>query len=251
MDQLPLPNNSQTMKRSVTVDRLLPLFIFSLSVVSLSALPVRVLAWDEDIAARKLAIVHSKGVVELKNLDSFSRSRAFNIVGTDEVPVTLQAKDRVDEEGVPFAQPIPIPPALKRPLLLLLPDEKSESGIRTIVLEDDLANFRWGTIRMINSTGRELVFRWEKKLAELPAAWDPVTISPGGDTRNMGVAMFLRERPDPPLYSAVWEHRDDARTLVFAVPGTDTTRSPVEFKFILETPEDLAAAEKAAKKKNP
>lgn len=234
------------MKRPLANPRLLPLFLLCLSFGSLYAVPLRVLAWDDDVASRKLAIVHAKGLIELETLDSFSRSRQFNVAATEEVPVTLQAQDRVDKDGVQARQPIRIPPAMKHPLLLLLPDEKAATGIRMIVLEDDTANFQWGTIRMINSTGRELVFRWEKKIVALPASWDPVKVSPGGDTRNMGVVMFLREKPDPPLYSAVWEHRDDARTLVFAIPGTDTTRSPVEFKFIMETPADLAASENTA-----
>jgi len=231
--------------------RLPSLFLLCLSLGSLHAVPLRILAWDDDVAARKLAIIHAKGLVELENLDSFSRSRQINIAATEEIPVTLQAQDRVDKDGVPIRQPIRIPPAMKHPLLLLLPDEKAATGIRTVVLDDDPANFQWGTIRMINSTGRELVFRWEKKIVALPVSWDPVKVAPGGGTRNMGVAMFLRERPDPPLYSAVWEHRRDARTLVFAVPGTDTTRSPVEFKFIMETPADLAAAENTGSQSAP
>ncbi len=222
----------------------LPLLAFLAAVLcqSLAAIPLRVLAWDDEVAARKLSIVHAKGANPLENLHPFTRSAPINVVIGEETPPRLQALDRLDEKGVPAVTPIQVPAGMKYPLLLLLPDAKSATGIRTMVLEDDPTNFRWGTIRLINSTGKELIFKWEKKLAKLPTSWAPTEVSPGGDTRNMGIGLFLPEKPNPPLYSAVWEHREDARKLVFVVPGTDPTRGPVDFKFIIETQADAAAA---------
>lgn len=123
---------------------------------------------------------------------------------------------------------------MKSPLLVLIPDEKSPTGLRQLVLEDNISDFQWGSIRLVNATGKKLVFKWDKKLAVIPPSWTPTDVTPGGANRNMGVQLFLAEKPDPPLYSAIWEQRDEFRNLVFLVPGDDPRLGPVAFKTITE-----------------
>lgn len=201
---------------------------------SLSAYPLRVLAWDERVAARKLAISVSKGTEELTGLHPFQRSKVFEVASGEEQPAAILALDKEDAEGKPVPTEIRIPKEIKTPLLILLPDAKAASGLRLLVLEDALEVFNWGCIRLVNATGKRLVFKWEEKLMGIPAEWTPTQVKPGGADRNMQVQLFLRDQPNPPLYSAVWEQRDFYRTLVFIVPGEDPRLGPVTFKFLTE-----------------
>jgi len=208
---------------------------------ALQAIPVRVLAWDDEVAARKLAVVDGKGVNELKDLHPLARSSTFAIAPGGETPPRLQALDRLDKDGAPAMDPIRFPEGIKRPLVLLLPDPKAATGIRPLVIEDDIAGFRWGTIRVVNTTGRQLLFKCEAKIAPLPAAWTPVDIELKGERRNVEVLMALREEPTKPLYSSVWEYQDGIRQLVFIVPSANNEDGPVTFKFIMEHRVDAEA----------
>ncbi|RYD65149.1 MAG: hypothetical protein EOP83_08015 [Verrucomicrobiaceae bacterium] len=207
---------------------------------SLHAQPLRVLAWDDAVAARQLAIASGKEAKEIKDLHPLSRSATFNVTSGDTPPM-LQALDKKDPKGAPAADPIVIPGNVKHPLALLMPDPKAATGIRIVILEDDPAGFQWGTIRLINATGKDLLFKAETKVAALAAGWTPVSISLGGKRRNMEVLLALKDQPTKPLFSAVWEYRDDQRQLVFIVPNRDVGEAPVDFKFILESKIDEAA----------
>lgn len=83
----------------------------------------------------------------------------------------------------------------------------------------------------------------------IPAAWTPIQVKPGGADRNMQVQLFLHDQPNPPLYSAVWEHRDTYRNLVFIVPNEDPRLGPVAFKFLTEDRRVLELENSAAKAK--
>ena len=48
-------------------------------------------------------------------------------------------------------------------------------------------------------------------------------------------AVFLKENLKEPLYTAVWEHREDMRQLVFLIPNPDQSLGAVAFRFIPET----------------
>ena len=216
----------------ITRLRLLALALLMLS-EWLGAAPIRILAWDDEIAARKLAIADSKGSVDIVGMHPAKRTRFYQLA-TSEKPVSIQALDRKDKDDKPPASEIRIPQGFKQPLLLLLPDEKSSTGLRLFVLDDDTSGFPWGSIRFVNATGKKLAFGFEKKTVVLPASWDPVLARPGGENRNMETQLFLFDEPTEPIYSAVWEQQQDIRTLVFLVPGEDPRLGPVAMKMILE-----------------
>ncbi len=227
---------------------LLPLIVSALCVIpSLNAYPLRVLAWDDTISARKLAISHSKGTDELLDLDSFKRSKTYQVSPGEGASASIQCLDRKAPDGKPLDTEIKIPAGINKPLLIIMPDVKAPSGIRLMALEDDLAGFNWGSIRLVNATGKKLVFKWEKSMMEVPATWTPVDAAPGGSDRNIQVQVFLRDPPSPLLYSSVWEQRGFYRKLVFIVPGADPRLPSIECKFINED-RRVAAAEEAANK---
>ena len=203
---------------------------------------LRVLAWDQEISERKLAIGYGKEVTDVGYMHPAARSAPIKVPAGAE-NLRLVATDRKNADGSPAAVPLVIGAEIKMPLLLVIPDEKSTSGVRVIVIEDDRQSFNWGTIRLINVTPKPLAFRWEKEARVVPTGWKPVDVSPGGKSRNMGVLIYLKEDLKKPLYTAVWEHREDMRQLVFVIPNPDQSLGAVAFKFI---PEIRIAAESGA-----
>lgn len=229
------------------------LIITFLSAFTLQAASLHVLAWDQRIAKRELAIAYSANGAKsapIVGMHHFARSEPIKISENTE-GLHILVLDRESEDGKPLTVALKIPAGVSQPLLLLLPDKKSPTGIKPLVLDDGAAKFRWGTTRLINVTGEELVFRYEKKNILVPNGWDPVTVAPGGGTRNIGVSIYLRKNlKQPPLYSSIWKHRSDLRQLVFIIPSKDEGRGFVEFKFITEN-RAVVAAQKEKPKEQP
>jgi hypothetical protein len=199
----------------------------------LHAIPLRVLAWNDEIAGRKLAVGDAKSSATIDAMHPSKRTRPYQVAAGDK-PVVIQALDRTDKDGKPAASQILIPPGTKQPLLLLLPDEKAATGLRLYVIDDDTADFPWGGLRFINASGKKLAFVFEKKTVVLPASWTPVSVNPGGVRRNMETQLFIFDQPAVPIYSAIWEQQQDVRMLIFIVAGEDPRLGPVAMKMISE-----------------
>jgi hypothetical protein len=200
---------------------------------SLHAIPLRVLAWNDEIAGRKLALGDAKSSATIDAMHPSKRTKPYQVAAGDK-PVVIQALDRTDKDGKPAASQILIPPGIRQPLLLLLPDEKSTTGLSLYVIDDDTTGFPWGGIRFINASGKKLAFVFEKKTVVLPASWTPVSVNPEGVSRNMETQLFLFDQPAAPIYSAIWEQQQDVRMLIFIVAGEDPRLGPVAMKMISE-----------------
>ncbi len=211
--------------------------MLQLAAMARGALAVRVLAWDQEIAARKLSMVNGEALVPILNMHPQKRTELLRLKG--EGGVIVRATDKGNgPDGKPIELRCVVAAELKRPLLLLLPDEKHPSGLRGMVIDDGTEGFGWGAYRFFNTTKKEMVVQFEQKAVRVPGGWKPVTIQLSGDTRGFGVRVALSETIEQPLYSAVWEYDPNVRTVVFMVPGSDPRLSPVAFKAI---PEDKAA----------
>jgi hypothetical protein len=213
----------------------------------LEAIPIRVLAWNSDVAAMHLAFGDAKGSTVIEEMHPSKRTKAYQVGGGDK-PLVIEALDRKDSAGKPCTSAIKIPEGVTQPLLVVLPDPKATTGVRLLVLEDNTTNFAWGSTRFINATGLPLVYVCEKKCVTLPASWTPVQSDAGGATRNLEVQFFFHDQPARPFYSAIWEHNTDQRILVFLVPGDDPRLGPVAMKAIPEDRRQIAAAHEAAAK---
>jgi hypothetical protein len=212
---------------------------------SLSAAPIRFLAWDESITTRKLSFSDGKELTELDDLHPHKRSKPLNWT-VSELPPGLLALDRSSADGKPISAPIKLSPDLKAPLVLILPDPKHPSGIRCFVIDEDTAGFTWGTLRFINATGKELLVKQDKEIKALPETWKAVDIAPGGSMRNIGIQMASRADLKSVLYSAVWEHDPDVRKLIIVVPGTDAQSGSLNLKIIPEDRRALAPVSPAS-----
>lgn len=197
----------------------------------MAASPPRLLAWDDQVAGRKLAVVSGDSVVELKGLSSLRRSPPVMVKGA----YKIRALDKpAGADGKPAELACAVPETVGKPLIVLLPDEKHPTGLRAIIVDDDPAGFRWGAYRFLNATPKELVVQLEKKAIRVPAGWKPIDLDLGGETRGIGARIALSESIESPLYTAVWEYNTNVRTLCFLVPGDDPRLSPVAFKAIPE-----------------
>ncbi|MES2659568.1 MAG: hypothetical protein V4689_13200 [Verrucomicrobiota bacterium] len=216
------------------MNRIIVLISLLASVLPAAAISFRVLPWDEETSERKLAIGSGKDSVVIGYMHPAARSAPVKVPDATE-GLRLIANDRKNDDGTPASVPLVLGEGIKNPLLLILPDAKSKAGVRAMILEDDRQTFKWGTIRLLNSTSEQLVFRWDKDARSIPPGWKPVDVEPGGKSRNVMVYLYQKENLKDPLYSAVWEHRDDMRQLVFLVPNPDPAMGPVAFKFVSET----------------
>lgn len=196
------------------------------------------------MATRKFGLKAGESVVEVKDLHPLKRTKAINATGES---LMLVALDKKDAQGKPVAIELKVPADLKSPLVLIIPDPKHPTGVRPWVLEDNTANFKWGTVRVINATGKVALMKVDTKVAELPGSWTAVDIDPGGAARNVSVQAAMKDKPADVLYSAVWEHNPDLRELVIIVPGANARTGALDFKIIPEN-RKVAEAEAAAEK---
>lgn len=209
-----------------------------------AATSVRVLAWDSEVAARKLALASGGSVVEVADMHPEKRTPVIRLKGDG--PVMLRTLDKNNAEGKPLERVCPIPEGMSRPLLILMPDKEDPTGLRVFVFNDDPAGFAWGSYRFLNATPKEIVVQLEKKSVRVPAGWKAVDLDVGGETRGIGARVALAESIEKPLYSAVWEYDTGIRILCFIVPGSDPRLGPVTMKAIPEDKRTLELEEKAA-----
>lgn len=209
------------------------------------AATLRAIAWNDEVAARKLALVSGKEAFEIPHMHPSKRTEPLRIKGTE--PIFVRALDKAPAaDGKPVEIACVIPEAVKIPLLLILPDPAHPTGIRLLVVDDNTAGFKWGSFRFLNTTPKSLVVQLEQKAVNVPEGWKPVDFDLGGETRGIGARIALKESIEKPLYSGVWEYDVNVRTLCFLVPGEDPRLGPVSFKSVPEerkTHEREAAAD--------
>lgn len=230
--------------------RLVPFVLLFVSTL-VSGASLRVLAWDEEIAARKLALVSGGTALEIPGMHPSKRTKPLSF--KPDAPVLIRALDKPPgADGKPIDRACPIPESVKFPLIVILPDSAHPTGVRLLVVDDNPSGFRWGSYRFLNASPKELVVQMEQKAIRVPVGWKPVDMDLGGETRGVGARIALSEAIEKPLYSAVWEYDTDVRILCFLVPGTDPRLSPVDFKAIpenrrvhdMETAKQPAAAQR-------
>lgn len=214
------------------------LLIFAICLPAAAA-PPRVLAWDDDIAARKLALVAGESSVVITDMHPSKRTGPLRLKSAG--PIAIRALDKPPAaDGKPIDRACAIPEAIQNPLLVILPDDAHPSGIRILVVDDNPAGFRWGSYRFLNATPKELIVQLENKAVRVPEGWKAVDVDLGGETRGIGARVALATEIEKPLYTAIWEYNTEVRTLCFLVPGADPRLSPVAFKAV---PEDRMVLE--------
>lgn len=197
------------------------------------AIPVSVLAWDEDVAARQLAIKDVNGSKVIESMHPSQRTKPLQVKMAGK-SLVVEALDRKSPEGKPLTCEVAVPEGVKQPLILVIADSTTPTGVRLFLLDDAVSRFGWGCFRFINATEKSLLLGYEKETLELPASWDPVLVKPGGETRNMEIKLFFQEEPAKPFYSGIWEMNANQRLLAILAPTGTDGQGPIEIKLIPE-----------------
>jgi len=195
------------------------------------AISVRFLPMTEEVAARKIGIQDGERLTELKDLNPKKRSKTYSCKANNAAP-SLVALDRERPDGKPAGVPITLTAEIQSPLVLILADPDSPSGMRAIVVEDSEQGFPWGSLRFVNTADKPLMIRCEKQTKAVPAAFGTIDIAPGGEARNMGLQLFSEAAPDVVLYSAVWEYDPNLRKLIFIVPAENPASKELTLEII-------------------
>ena len=216
--------------------------LFFASSPALLAVDVRFLAWDQDIAARQVAVADGEKQTEIKDLHPLQRTEAIGTPAAEGI-VTVRSLDKKSPEGKPLALQVKIGTSMSKPLILLLPDPKAPTGLRGFAIEDDSTSFPWGSFRVLNATGKTMYMGFGTQRKQLPAGWQPVDVKPAA-IQPAPVWFAATNSPQNPLYSSVWTPDADIRRLVIVVPGTEARLGPLALKVIPEDRKSLASVEK-------
>lgn len=207
---------------------------------ALHALPIRFLAWDDAVGARKLGVVSSKGVDPIVGLHPLKRSEMVNATPGEE-GLVVRAIDRNTPDGKPIDFKVEKGAAFQSPLVILLADPKAPSGLRGFAVDDSNSNFPWGSFRLMNATGKPLGFVGGKERKVLPADWAPVNVDGNGGA-SVPVALYSPEKPAKPAYSTYWSCEPNTRHLVFILNNENGRLGPVAVKVVIEDREPVAAS---------
>lgn len=230
--------------------RLLLLCLLSpLAPLSAAALDVRFLAWDDEVATRKLAA----GSVDITGLNPVKRTADYKMV-IEEGAGQILVLDKKSADGKPVVIPFKIVAGIVKPLVILLPKPDSPSGLSSLVIEDDESSLKWGSVRFVNSTNKELAIAIGKEAKIIPPAWKPVDFQPNTEetvSLLVGAPEEIRKPADVRklFFSSVWSAETTVRSLAIIVPGTDARLSSIALKVISEDRVAIAAERSAASRR--
>ncbi|MES2439061.1 MAG: hypothetical protein V4584_08335 [Verrucomicrobiota bacterium] len=210
---------------------------------------VKFLAWDEQIATRKLGTVGG----EITGLHPLQRTPNYK-VNVENGVFPVQAIDKKNDKGEPAVLSIKVPAGTIKPLVILLPKPDAPSGLASLVIEDDESSLKWGSIRAFNSTSGALAMAIGNDAKSLPAGWKPIDFQPDPEktvSLQIGLPAELRKPLETRqlLFSTVWTPDSETRSLAIIVPGTDVRLGPLAIKVITEDRRTVAAQRSAAGKR--
>ncbi|NQX01276.1 hypothetical protein HQ447_11510 [bacterium] len=201
------------------------------------AVSIRFLPINEEVAGRKIALQDGKRLSELKDLNPKKRSKAYS-VSAGKTPPALVALDRERPNGKPASVEIILAANMKSPLVVILADPESPSGMRLFVIEDGETGFPWGSLRFVNTADKPFMIRCDKETKAVTESLGTLDIAPGGEARNIGLQLFSEAAPELVLYSAVWEFDPNLRKLIFIVPAANPASKELMLEII---PQDKRA----------
>ena len=204
------------------------------------AYSIRFLAWDHEVASRKVSVRNGGKDRMIADLHPDKRSAVIAGIAADS-ELFLVTPETMGADGQPATLRVNIPPGVEDPLVILLPDSGSASGLRAFTMEDSSGSFRYGTTRFFNTTGKPLMVRYEKSLLRLDKPWEPVDAAPGGGARNTAIQVAAAGSPPSVLYSTIWEYDPGARKVAIIVAGTPADPGPIAVKIISERNHGVAA----------
>ena len=212
-----------------------PLLVLAICLAGLCqsyALNFRFLAWDDNVAARKLGVVSGENVVPIEDLHPLKRTPDVR-VAVGENGVFVRVLDRPDPSGKPTDFKLTMAQNIANPLVIILPDKESPAGLKGFVVEDNTEKFPWGSFRILNVTGGDLGMIYGEKRVLLPATWTPVDIVPADDSAKQ-VHIYEPADLENPMASYAWKPETTMRRFIIILPGEDPRLGRLALKDIVE-----------------
>ena len=145
----------------------------------------------------------------------------------DPQPILSFYGDRIDEEGNPIIEAIAIIPKEASRLLLLfnkLPKQNEQGHTyRVVAIKDDHKGFEFGSFKFINASNKEVAINISgNRLLMNQSVTKVVKVDPP-KKGDVPIQIFSKDENGAwnSNYSNGWGHREDLRTLVFILNGTN------------------------------
>ncbi|CAN5915403.1 hypothetical protein BH11VER1_BH11VER1_17990 [soil metagenome] len=131
-----------------------------------------------------------------------------------------------------------IPPDQSHLLLLFFAQKntvaRAGSQYRIEIIPDHLDDLPAGGYCLMNTTGKNLIGSMGKKSFELPAHATKSLLPPEDTAENLEWLFWNELRKEKPLYSSIWQHRPDGRTLIIITESTEQ-REALSIKAVQDT----------------
>ncbi len=231
---------------SISASALFPLLLVSTN-LDAENIEVRFLAWDSEIAARRLTVQIEDNPTRIEGLHHLRRSRKIVLPPPDpdaETPLISIAEEQPGSIDPPEVLPLDLPSSIRRPLVLILPADNQPLGLRLLVIEDDTDDFQWGSFRIFNTSRKELFLATRDQQVELPPGWEPTDFKLSGAS-NESVLIALEDANEgfKIIYSSIWIADPETRRIILIVPSTDSRLGAVSLRVIPEFRTRLSTSE--------
>ncbi len=145
----------------------------------------------------------------------------------DPQPVLYFYGDRIDEEGKPIVEAVVMVPNDASRLLLLfnkLPKHNEQGHTyKVVAIKDDYEGFEFGSFKFINASNKELAINISGEQLLINQSVTKVVKVDPPEKGDVSIQIFARDDKGAwkSNYANGWGHREDLRTLVFILNGTN------------------------------
>lgn len=216
------------------------------------------LSWDDEIETlyfRTLVNLNKQAPLMIGassvNIASSFRSESQSYLGPAvlEFYSTLPSVNPISLEKSPKpVASVLLPPNKARVLLLFIKQAPTADHPNLHhyieVLSDDLDNFPMGGYLLKNSTSKNLIATINKQSFELAAHSTKSLASPSDSTQKIEWLLWNETHKDKPIYSSLWQHRPDSRTIIF-ITESEEQRGSLSVKAIQDIGEPTKPKEES------
>lgn len=127
-------------------------------------------------------------------------------------------------------------PEWESPLFIFMKDSDNPGRYSIIGLENSFDKFSVGSIRFYNFTSLDLAGKVGEQMVTLaPHSFQAIGSSEVSGSMRVKFVVRLQDEVRP-IYSSFWNYNPATRSLVFIKKSADRTRSPIEFKTLVDYP---------------
>ena len=201
----------------VKLSRLLWTLLFLLLLTQARAVELRFLSLDFEAVGRREFFLADPDRKTSEPLSLHGTGRAIP-VNPVEGSFLLRVITHGDSAAKPVEFSVKVDPAIKKGLVVMIPDAQAPAKVRGVTFEYDPATFAKGSYRLLNASNREWTIDMGGLRALLPVSHKPVDIKPLGE-KFVPVAIATLQEPAKPRLTSLWKLTGDRCQLVILTPG--------------------------------